>query len=56
MGLGATAIEGILAYGTKGRAQMQKTRSRNTVTAHRPTHLATGRFIGRAASAFLVSS
>src|SRR5271156_6852454 len=34
IGLGATAIEGILAYGTKGRAQMQKTQSRNTVTVH----------------------
>src|ERR1700683_1146558 len=34
--LGATAIEEILAYGTKGRAQMQKTRSRNMVTGHRP--------------------
>src|SRR5271155_1726715 len=46
--LGATAIRGILAYGTKGRARMQKTRSRNTVTGNCLAHVARGRFIGRA--------
>src|SRR5271170_4630772 len=46
--LGATAIRGILAYGTKGRARMQKTRSRNTVTDNCLAHVARGRFIGRA--------
>src|SRR5271156_2275085 len=46
--LGATAIWGILAYGTKGRARMQKTRSRNTVTGNCLAHVARGRFIGRA--------
>src|SRR5277367_5643082 len=47
--LGATAIWGILAYGTKGRARMQKTRSRNTVTGNclasvdeRPLHRSRG--------------
>src|SRR5271165_6137991 len=56
IGLGATAIERILAYGTKGRARMQKTRSRNTVTGHRPRWREIASSVARHASASLVSS
>ena len=47
---------GILAYGTKGRARMQKTRSRNTVTGHCPTWRESASSVARHASASFVSS